>query len=155
MKLIDGTPFCITAPNARHVDMPNQSSVLGRISFIMVFKLAKAYLDKNLCYCNQHYSTHPNHKCIFNNSNRTHGQVKYIAQAGTFYFTFIEYALQYANNAYRHHHKGNAIGKDGTVACEKGDTQSQFNKSIYLAPAAPLFGNNIIHGVAICKAFQV
>lgn len=79
MKFNDGTPFCITAPNARHVDMPNQSNVLGRISFTMVFKLAKAYLDKKLCHCNQHYSTHPNHQCIFNNSYRTHGQVKHIA----------------------------------------------------------------------------
>ena len=48
----------------------------------------------------EHYPTHADHQRIFNNGNGAHGQIKYIAQAGTFNFTFIENGLQHTNYAY-------------------------------------------------------
>jgi hypothetical protein len=88
-----------------------------------------------LQHINDRYGAHYDHQSIFNNGYRTHGQVKHRAEAGTLYLPFIQYTLQYTDDAHGHHHQGDYISYQRFKINSKSDTQKQFDKGIDNTPS--------------------
>lgn len=92
----------------------------------------------------KHQCAHHGHQQVFKDGDCAHRELKDRSEAGALNGPFCEHALQHPHQAQRHQHEGYAVDKSGFEAGEVGNSQSQLEESINIAPGPEAFRQDVI-----------